>query len=301
MKATRPLEALLVRALAAGARAMSWQASLGLGAGVGVLAHALGIRRRVALENLAIAFPDRPLAEREAILARHYLELGRVAVEYTRLGELAHAPRERVFASFDGLDHMHEAAARGRGVLFVSGHFGNFELLAAAIGRLNPMDFVTKPLSNPSVDAWIRARRAEAGVGMIPLTGVRRVFEALRERRWVAFAADQDARGHGAFVPFFGRQTSTPVGPARVSLATGAPIVFGTCSRRPDGRHAAVVCPPLWPEGDAHDEGAVRALTARHAALLERAVRESPDSWFWLHRRWKSSPPARGTPTHAPA
>jgi KDO2-lipid IV(A) lauroyltransferase len=103
---------------------------------------------------------------------------------------------------------------------------------------------------------------------------------------------DQDARRNGVFVPFMGRLASTPTGPAWLSLATGAPIVFGTCLRAPDGRYAARLFPPLFPEGDAADVEAVRALTARHTELLEREVRARPESWFWLHKRWKTAPPA---------
>ena len=102
---------------------------------------------------------------------------------------------------------------------------------------------------------------------------------------------DQDARRDGVFVPYFGRLASTPAGPAWLSLATGAPIVFGTCVRAPDGRYEARILPPLYPEGAAHDAVAVRALTARHTALLEREVRQRPESWFWLHRRWKTAAP----------
>jgi len=96
------------------------------------------------------------------------------------------------------------------------------------------------------------------------------------------------------FVPFFGQMASTPAGPAWLSLASGAPIVFGTCLRGPDGRYEGRFRPPLVPTGDADDPRAVEELTARHTAMLESAIRERPESWFWLHRRWKTTPRVPG-------
>jgi KDO2-lipid IV(A) lauroyltransferase len=118
------------------------------------------------------------------------------------------------------------------------------------------------------------------------------VVRRLRAGGCVAMLGDQDARRDGVFVPFFGRPASTPAGPAWLSLATGAPLVFGTCLRGPDGRYEARLFPPLYPEGDAGDMDAVRALTARHTAMLEAEIRQRPESWFWLHKRWKTKPPA---------
>jgi KDO2-lipid IV(A) lauroyltransferase len=216
-------------------------------------------------------------------------------MEYPHVPELVAAPREQVFASFDGVEHLHAAAARGRGVLLMTGHFGNFELVGAAVAREHPVDFVVKPLSNPGAERWIAGLRARAGVGVVPLgAGLRAAFKALRAGRWLALLADQDARRHGVFVPYFGRLASTPEGPARLALATGAPIVFGVCLRAPDGRPALRIEPPYVAEGDARDAAAVREVTAWHTSRLEHWVRAHPEQWFWLHRRWKTPPPEGG-------
>ena len=179
----------------------------------------------------------------------------------------------------------------GRGAIFMSGHFGNFEFGAAWLARRMPVDLVVRPLSNPRVDAWLTARRRAAGFGLIRAdAGVRAVFSALRDGHAVAMLADQDARRHGVFVPFLGRPASTPVGPARVSLRTGAPIVMGFVTRRADGRHELSIEPPIVEGGE--DDAAALRLTARHTAILEAWVRKRPEAWFWLHRRWKTAPPA---------
>jgi Kdo2-lipid IVA lauroyltransferase/acyltransferase len=288
VSASHAFEALLVRALTGGVQAMSWRASLGFGASLGGLAHRLGVRRRVAEENLALAFPERSAAERAEILRAHYRELGRVVVEYARLAELARAPRGRVFAEVRGFQHFEPL--RGRGAIMLTGHFGNFELGGAMLGQLHPVDVVVRPLSNARVEAILARERVRAGVGVISADrGIRRVYDALRGGRWIAMLADQDARRQGVFVPFLGRPASTALGPARISLATGAPIVMGFVTRGADGRMTLDIEPPLTVDDPAAPDAALR-LTALHVARLETWVRARPEMWFWLHRRWKTRP-----------
>jgi KDO2-lipid IV(A) lauroyltransferase len=283
-------EAVLVRALAAGAGALRGRASHAAGARLGDLAHALGVRRRVAEDNLARAFPGRDAAWRARVLRDHYRELGRVVLEYPRLAELA-AGGDEVLAGIRGLEHLAEARGRGRGCVLVTAHFGNFELAGAAVARHHPLDFVYRPLSNPAVEAWIGRIRARAGVGLIPVgAGLRRTFESLRANRCVALLGDQDARRHGVFVRFLGRPASTPVGPAVLALRTGAPLLFAVTFRGGDGRHVITIEPPLALD-DPRAPDAVTRLTALHASRLEAWVRQRPEMWFWLHRRWKTPPP----------
>lgn len=290
MSVTHALETLLVRALAGGVRTLPWERSLALGERLGDLAHGLRLRRRVAEDNLVHALPERSAAERAAILRAHYRELGRVVVEYARLAELARAPRGRVVAEVRGLEHLE--AARGRGAILLTGHFGNFELLGATLGQMHPVDEIVRPLSNPGVEAILARERAHAGLTSISADrGIRRVFESLRAGRWVAMVGDQDARRHGVFVPFLNRPASTALGPARIALATGAPIIMGFVTREPGGRLLLDVEPPLEIQDPAAADAALR-LTALHTARLEARVRAHPEMWFWLHRRWKTKPPA---------
>lgn len=285
-------EAALVRASMAWARSRPWPACHAIGERLGALAHVLRIRRAVAAAQLAAALPGTGRAERHAILAAHYRELGRVWTEYAWMPELVRMPDDTAFGTVRGVEHLERL--RGRGVILLTGHFGPFELLGARLGRLNPVDFVVKPQSNPLVEAMLRRTREACGVGTIPLgASVRGALRALRAGRWVAMLADQDARRHGVFVPFFGRPASTPVGPARLSIATGAPIVMGFAERRPDGRLDLEVLPPMRAR-DPRAPDAALELTARHTAALEARVRERPEMWFWLHRRWKTAPPADG-------
>lgn len=134
--------------------------------------------------------------------------------------------------------------------------------------------------------------RSGAGLSAIPAdAGIRRVYESLRAGRWVAMLADQDARRHGAFVPFLGRPASTALGPARIAIGARVPIVMGFVTRRPDRRVVLDVEPHLFAPDPGAPDAALR-LTALHTARLESWVRARPEMWFWLHRRWKTVPPA---------
>jgi KDO2-lipid IV(A) lauroyltransferase len=283
---------LLARGAMGGLRALSWERARAAGERLGDAVRGLGLRLHVAQENLALAFPQWSAVERERVLREHYRELGRVVAEYAHLDRLAGAPLGEVFVETGGLETLEPL--RGRGAILLSGHFSNFELMGAMVARLNPVDFLVKPLSNAGVERFIAGRRAEAGVGCISTNdGTRGVYQSLAAGRWVAILGDQDARQRGLFVPFFGRAASTAVGPARVSLKTGAPIVMGFAVRRPDGRFDLQVEGPLeLAEPEAPD--AVLRLTAHHVAVLEAWVRARPELWFWLHRRWKTRPRADG-------
>jgi len=292
MSVAHAIEDALLGAFAAGLRAAPRPRARAFGAAIGDLARRLGLRTAVARANLAIAFPDADPAWREDVLARHYRELGRVAAEYASLPALVQAPPGEVVTEVQGIEHFEAARAAGRGAILLSGHYGHFELLGAYLGRMHPVDFVVRPLSNARVEARLAALRTAAGVGLVPGgASIRRVYEALRAGRFVAMLGDQDARRLGVFVPFFGRPASTAVGPARIAIGAGAPIVMGFTSRTDDGRHRLDIDPPIWPGADKSD-AAVERLTARHTARLEEMIRVRPDHWFWLHRRWKTAPPA---------
>ncbi len=293
MKPGHPFEYALVRTLAGVTGLMPERMALGLGARLGDLARVLGIRRRVAEENLARAFPELAPEARARILRDSYRELGRVAIEYPRIPRLMRHP-ERV--RVEGAEHLRAVAALDSGAIMLTGHHGNFELGGAWFGLTRPVDFVVKPLSNRFVDRWVDDLRARAGVGRIPLgAGIRGVFKALDARHWVALLADQDAREAGVFVPFFGRLSSTPKGPAEIAVRRGVPIMMGFFERAHDGTRIVTILPPLWPRTDVADP--VLELTARHTALLEARIRERPDHWFWLHKRWKTAPPSEGGTT----
>ena len=286
------LEAALAYGTRAVVRALPRSAALMLGARLGGVAHALGVRRAVALDNLARAFPERPLEERRRILAAHYRDLGMMLCEGARGRASTHAPPGEVVSEVRGLEHLEAARQAGRGAIILTGHYGAFGLLGAWLGRLTPLDVFNQKLNNPVVDRMLARDIEKVGIRRItPGPGLRRLITGLRENRWAFMLGDQDAGRHGVFVPFLGRLCSTHPMPAELSLRTGAPIVMAFITRRADERNEIDVLPPLTLEPpDAPDP--VTALTALHTAVLERWVRMHPDMWFWLHRRWKTVPPA---------
>jgi KDO2-lipid IV(A) lauroyltransferase len=299
MKASDRVLTFLAGGVLGALGAVSWRSARAGGERLGDGARTLGIRRHVAEENLAAAFPKWDAARRDAVLREHYRELGRVAAEYAHLDRLARRPLGETIVEARGMEHAE--AIRGQGAVIMSGHYSNFELLGAWLTRMNPVDFVVRRLSNPGVERMIARRRAAAGVGSIDAAhGTRRIYEALKAGHWVAFLADQDARRRGVFVPFFGRPASTAVGPARVALRTGAPLVMGFLTRRVDGAFDLDVHPPLGVQDPGAPDAALR-LTAMHTAILEQHVRARPELWFWLHRRWKTRPPDHGAPARGDA
>ena len=301
MSFSHRMEFLLARTLFAIMRALPMGAVLILGARLGDLARLLGIRREVARANLALAFPERTVGEREQILVDHYRDLGMMLCEVSRGRGVTHAPDGAVIAAARGLEHLDPPLRAGRGAILLTGHYGNYGLLAGWLGRRNPVDLLVQGIKNPAIDALVDETCSEGGVRrLVGGTGVKRLVRGLRDNRWTFLLGDQDAGKGGVFVPFLGRISSTSPFAAELSLRTGAPIVMAFITRRKDGRNEIDVLPPLALERPQASD-AIERLTALHAAELERWVRKHPRMWFWLHRRWKTAPPAAGRSGDVPA
>jgi len=251
--------------------------------------------RRIGLTNLALALPERPLAERRRILRRSFLNLGRMAAELSHLSRLSPA-RLRDMVRFEDEAWWQEAVGweRSTGVLALSGHFGNWELLVYAHGmRGHPVHMVHRAIANPLVDRWLNTLRARAGTHMIRKSvGAGGVLQALRERGLLVLPIDQNStRGLGVFVDFFGHAASTNAGMARIALRTDAPIVPVFIVREGwRARHRVRVLPILQVERTGDPVEDVRRNTQRFTAVFESMVREHPEQWLWVHKRWKTRP-----------
>lgn len=290
-RAGQLLEAAFIESVAALAGALSYPRALALGRWLGRMGFATGLRRRVVLENLRHAFPEWDEARVRATAVASYEIWGQAIIDHVRTARLAgDGWWSEVLERLDGLENIEAAQAAGRGVLLLTGHFGLFDLLGGAIVAAGfPTHVVVQPQSNPWVDRRLERHRKSLGLGVIRRGAeLRDVLRALRANQCVGLLADQDAGGRGEFVEFFGRPASTPVGPAVLSLRTGAPILMTFLLRGPDGRHRGTVLPPLdfVPSGDFDAD--VHALTQQHARVLEEWVRRHPEHWYWLHRRWKT-------------
>ena len=277
--------------------------ALAFGAGLGrAWARLGGPRTQVARVNLRIAFPAWSEAEREAVLVHSFENVGRSLAEFALLARLGpEALRERV--RIEGREHLDaaRAASKSGGVIAITGHFGSWELLAAAMAAHGfPFVAVQRPRESPLLDAIVERYRKLGGAEFLARgDAARAALRALRDGKAVAILYDQDApRDEGVFVPFFGRLASTRDGPVRIALRTRAPVLpiflhrIGTSST-----HVAQFRPPLElvrPEGDV--EGAIRENARRITEAIEHEIVRAPDHWSWIHRRWKTQPQGEPRP-----
>ncbi|MGH7618976.1 MAG: lysophospholipid acyltransferase family protein [Gemmatimonadaceae bacterium] len=261
---------------------------------VGRLGYApLGIRRQVVLRQLSAALPQLSAAEVERIAREAYGHLGRTSIETAILPSFSAAEIIDLFESVNGWSLVEERLARGKGLILVTGHLGNWEVGGAYLAaRGLPIDAVARHMANPLFDRYLTATRQRIGMSVIhDEDAVKRVPRALRSGRAVAFLVDQGTVGLAStWVPFFGRYAKTPRGPAVFALRLGAPIVFGAAVRKPSGRYALSF--EAIEAADTGDrEADVDRIVADYTLVLERWVRRTPEQYFWHHRRWKHQRP----------
>lgn len=256
-----------------------------------------GRERRRALAHLALAFPEKTEAERRRLARRTFRHLG------LNLAELA---RERyVDAHLDALVELPEedrrqltqALARGKGAIIVTAHLGNWELLARRVAALGvPVSVVAREMNAPALTRATDDFRARGGVKTIWRTNAgaaRQMLRVFKENGLLGLLIDQDTRVQSVFVPFFGRLAATPRAAGDLAARSDTPLLTAFIFRRPGGRHLVRIRPVDLPLTGARDHDGL-ALTAAATLAIERAIREAPDQWVWMHERWKTRPPAKG-------
>ncbi|MDG2306573.1 MAG: lysophospholipid acyltransferase family protein [Candidatus Binatia bacterium] len=248
--------------------------------------------RKLALEHMAQALPELSAEERERNVAAMFRGLGRSVVEILLLDEIAQDLDLHVRS--EGLGVMDAALAEGNGVVAITGHIGNWELLAAFFGLKGyPVAVIATPVKGDRMnEANIELRRS-VNVETVQRDGpgaARAILRTLKQGRILAILMDQNTHGQSAEVPFFGRPAPTPIGPAALSLRTGAVVVGVFIHREEDGSHVIRVTRPDLPDrasaAEMGKEVWLTDVTARLTALIESEVRRRPDEWVWWHRRW---------------
>lgn len=266
-----------------------------VGIGVGRVTYLLhGKLRRVGMRNLGMAFPEKSTRERRKILRGVFTSLGRQLAEVCLFPRYTCENVSRVVI-YDGYENFQQAAKRGKGVLFLTGHLGGWELSAFAHALYgHPLHFVMRPLDNPYLDHMVRDYRTMHGnIPILKDDPVRELLRAMKEGATVGILMDTNMMPpQGVFVNFFAIPACTPSGLARIALRTDAAVVPGFTVWDPALRKYRLRFDPaleLVRTGD--NEADILANTQLFTDVIEDFVRQYPDQWLWVHRRWKTRPP----------
>lgn len=289
------LEYCLVRVFAACIGALPRKAARAVGTLIGALAyHLLGRLRRVGMQNLQLAFPEKSSAERETILRGVYRNLGHLLAEFCKMPGYTPEQASR-FISYNGLENYLEARARGKGVLVLTGHLGAWELSSFYHSLMGyPMGMVIRRLDNPLVDEFVNRIRCMHGNRVMHKDDfARSLIAAMRAGETVGILMDTNMTPpQGVFVPFFGVEACTPSGMARIALKTEAVVVPGFLLwNEQEQRYRLHFGREVQLAQTENAEADTLANTALFTSVIEHYVREYPDQWLWMHRRWKTRPP----------
>lgn len=264
--------------------------ALALGRRLGAIARHLQPRRaKIADDNLRHAFPDMSTKEREDLVKRVFSDLGLGFIEMLRLDQFDGKKDLEKFFTIEGIEHVHEALALGRGCVLLTGHLGFWEAGNYVFPILGiPTGIVAKPMKNPLVDAYFRRMREAYGGYIIDThKGARRIVKALQNNHAVGILMDQHMpRSQAVRVPFFGRPAYTTPIIAQLAMKNQVPIVAAFAYRNPDNTYRVKISPMFFLEKDLTNEGIV-ANTALMTKVIEDGIREDVSQWFWVHRRWK--------------
>ncbi len=254
----------------------------------GALDLAIPRLRRTALHNLEMAMPELDPGERAGIADGVFRSIARVLTTFARFPKIDRGNVSE-WIDYEGFEHFEAGLGEGRGVLFATAHLGNWELSAFAHALLAaPMQVMVRPLDNSRIDALVERRRALSGNRLIgKRDSARAILKALRSNQAVGILIDQNTSlEEGVFVDFFGIPACANAGFAKLAAHSGATVIPGFALWcEPERKHKLRFYPPIPISGNA--EADTRALHN----CLEAVIREYPDQWLWIHRRWKTRPP----------
>jgi KDO2-lipid IV(A) lauroyltransferase len=272
-------------------------AARAIGIILGLTVYALHSRlRRVGLRNLTLGFPDMPEGERRHLLRGEFISLGRQLAEVCLFPRYTRENVSRTIV-YEGFENFERAYARGKGVLFLTGHIGAWELSAFA-HSLNghPLSIVMRPLDNRYIDRLIQGYRTMHGNRTVDKDDfVRGLLGAMRAGETVGILMDTNMTPpQGVFVDFFGIPACTASGLARIALKTDAAVVPGfTVWDAEQKKYILRFEPAIELIRTADNEADIVANTAKFTKAIEEIIREYPDQWLWVHRRWKTRPPGQ--------
>ena len=244
-------------------------------------------RRAIAEKNIELCFPGMTSAARKDLLRAHFSSLGRALFE-CGLAYWASDERLRPLPKISGLDNLQAALAGGKGVILIAGHFTSMELCGRLLGLEADYDAVTRPFSNPEIDAIVHTGRQRAVRSAIPKKSFRQSLTGLKENRVILITVDQATTAISkVMAPFFAIRAATSVNAARIAQKTGAAVLPLLWLREPDlSGYRIEIAEQLvgFPSGDALTDA------CRINSLIEEQVRQAPQQYYWIHRRFKNDP-----------
>ena len=247
------------------------------------IGYGLGIRRQVAAENLQRVYPDMPPKQRKRLLKRVYLNLGLSAAELYLL------PEKQLISgtSINGRENLEAALALGKGVILATAHLGNWEAARTLPLFGIPLAAVVQKQHNHLFDAYNNALRTRQGVRLIDQRhGLKDLLACLRQNMVVTILTDQNAGPEGLILEFLGHPAPHWKGAAKISLRYKAPIVPGYALRNPEGG-ISICFEPMIHHPELSDSTENQLLLLKEInAVTERYIRQNPEQWLWLHRRW---------------
>jgi Kdo2-lipid IVA lauroyltransferase/acyltransferase len=257
------------------------------------LFYHLGKKNRlITLHNLMRSFPEKNLKEIIGIAKGVYRHFAIVAAEFF---DMAYITEENIqeWGYVEGLEHYEAAIAKGKGVLSIVAHFGNWEILPVGVPiYAKPMHIVYRPLDNPVIDNMVEYVRTLRGNELIPKGGSgQRIKDLLKQNQIIGVLSDQNVDLlEGVFVDFFGRQACTGKGLAVMAMRSGAPVIALFPARQKSGKYKAIIKPAIEAVCTGDYEADILTNTQRFTKVIEDIIREYPEQWFWFHQRWKTKP-----------
>ena len=244
-------------------------------------------RRAIAARNLELCFPEMTIAERQKLLRAHFCSLGRGLFE-SGLAYWASDERLRDLARIGGMDNLQAALTRGHGVILIAGHFTSMELAGRLLALVVDFDVVFRPFSNPEINSIVYAGRRRSVGKAIPKKSFRQFIKGLKENRAILMTVDQATTARNkVMAPFFAVPAPTSINVARIAQKTAAAVLPLLWLRKPDlSGYRIEIGPPLagFPSGDALTDA------SRINTLIEEQVRQAPEQYYWIHRRFKAEP-----------
>jgi len=289
-KISRLLLVWSIRIVVVFSKIVPYNLGVWIGGRLGLVLHCiLGRERNRTIAHLESVYSDKSASWIHRTARRTFVHLGKALLEVMLID------KRRLAATVDfiGYENLQNAIDQGRGVVFVTGHIGNWEMMGAAVAAAHSLSVVAAPLEPEEVNNMIVGYRAGMGVRTILRSrpgASRELIRVFKENRILGILIDQDTDVESVFVDFMGRPAWTPTAAASMAIKFNAPVVFGAIQRGADNRHTVTIEGPLELIRTGNDEKDIVANTAMFTKKIEGCIRNNPAQWVWMHRRWRRQP-----------